>query len=112
MVNPQALQLVRTVRSPWLRWLREMYHLVSGRNRLYRDYSIIRKRGEQMKDLKELLMEHPFFRGMEETRIELIAGCGKNEHCDEGMYLYRFNGTAAYGIRCHTIRFQVCYVRF
>ncbi len=40
-----------------------------------------------MKDLKELLMEHPFFRGTEETRIELIAGCGKNEHCDEGMYL-------------------------
>ncbi len=47
-----------------------------------------------MKDLKELLMEHPFFRGMEEAHIELIAGCGKNEHFDAGTYLFR-EGTPA-----------------
>lgn len=47
-----------------------------------------------MKNLKELLMEHPFFRGMEEAHIELISGCGKNEHYDEGTYLFR-EGTPA-----------------
>ena len=33
-----------------------------------------------MKDLKEVLLTHPFFKGMEETYVEFIAGCGKNEH--------------------------------
>ena len=47
-----------------------------------------------MKDLKELLMAHPFFKGMKETHIELIAGCGKNEQHDEGTYLFK-EGTPA-----------------
>ena len=34
-------------------------------------------------------MEHPFFRGMEEGHIELIAGCGKNEHYDEGTIIFQ-----------------------
>ena len=42
-----------------------------------------------MKDLKKLLMEHSFFKGMEEAHIELIVGCGKNEHFDEGTYLFK-----------------------
>ncbi len=47
-----------------------------------------------MKELKELLMEHPFFKGMKDEHIELIAGCGKNEHYDEGTYLFK-EGTPA-----------------
>ena len=47
-----------------------------------------------MKDLKQLLMAHPFFKGMKDAHIELIAGCGKNEHYDEGIYLFK-EGTPA-----------------
>ena len=47
-----------------------------------------------MKALKELLMEHPFFKGMDAMHIELIAGCGKNEHYGKGTYLFK-EGTPA-----------------
>ena len=49
-----------------------------------------------MKELKELLIEHPFFKRMEVAHIELIAGCGKNEHYDEGAYLFKEGAPADY----------------
>jgi len=41
------------------------------------------------KDIKDLLSEHEFFRGMAPAALELIAGCGKNVKVDEGRYLGR-----------------------
>ncbi len=49
-----------------------------------------------MKELKELLIEHPFFKRMKVAHIELIAGCGKNEHYDEGAYLFKEGAPADY----------------
>ena len=34
---------------------------------------------ETLKPLDELLLEHPFFAGMEEGPRKFIAGCGRNE---------------------------------
>ena len=47
-----------------------------------------------MKSIKDELTEHPFFEGLSEDYIELIAGCGKNVQFKEGEYLFK-QGEAA-----------------
>lgn len=41
------------------------------------------------KSLKDLLAEHPFFRDLDETHRELIAGCGRNVKYNAGEYVFR-----------------------
>lgn len=47
-----------------------------------------------METLERLLAEHPFFQGMEERHIQLLAGCASNARFEEGQYLFR-QGEAA-----------------
>jgi CRP/FNR family transcriptional regulator, cyclic AMP receptor protein len=47
-----------------------------------------------MKGLEALLAEHPFFRGMAEADLMLIAGCAANARFEAGDYLFR-EGAAA-----------------
>ena len=44
---------------------------------------------EPLKPLDELLLEHPFFAGMEEGPRKFIAGCGRNEVFHAGDSLFR-----------------------
>lgn len=39
--------------------------------------------------LKDLLAEHPFFQGLDENDLELIAGCGRNVKYNAGEYIFR-----------------------
>lgn len=41
-----------------------------------------------MKDIKALIQEHPFFAGLDETALDLIAGCASNVHFAAGQYLF------------------------
>jgi CRP-like cAMP-binding protein len=41
------------------------------------------------KEIKDLIVAHPFFEGMVPDMIELIAGCGKNVVFREGEHLAR-----------------------
>jgi CRP-like cAMP-binding protein len=47
-----------------------------------------------MKDIEALLQEHPFFHGLAQKYVELIAGCGSNVVFNEGEYVFR-EGEAA-----------------
>jgi CRP/FNR family cyclic AMP-dependent transcriptional regulator len=47
-----------------------------------------------MKTIEELLSEHPFFHGLDDQWIELVAGCAGNTHLSPGGYLFR-EGSAA-----------------
>ncbi|KKL90861.1 hypothetical protein LCGC14_1900460 [marine sediment metagenome] len=40
-----------------------------------------------MKNIKELLSEHEFFKGLSDEQIEIIAGCGSNVHFKKGETL-------------------------
>jgi CRP-like cAMP-binding protein len=42
-----------------------------------------------METLERLLAEHPFFKGMEERHLQLLAGCGSNVRFEAGQYLFR-----------------------
>jgi CRP/FNR family transcriptional regulator, cyclic AMP receptor protein len=39
--------------------------------------------------LDRFIREHPFFAGLREDYIELIAGCARNVHFEAGQFLYR-----------------------
>jgi CRP/FNR family cyclic AMP-dependent transcriptional regulator len=41
-----------------------------------------------MKDIKNLIQEHPFFAGLDAAYLELIAGCASNAHFVAGEYLF------------------------
>ncbi|BBM70920.1 cyclic nucleotide-binding domain-containing protein [Rhodothermus marinus] len=41
------------------------------------------------RSLKDLLAEHPFFQGLEEPYLELIAGCARNVRFNAGSYIFR-----------------------
>lgn len=47
-----------------------------------------------MKDLKQLIREHPFFEGMAPEYLDLAAGCASNAHFEPGEYLFQ-EGTDA-----------------
>lgn len=42
-----------------------------------------------METLERLLAEHPFFQGMEDRFIRLLAGCASNVRFEAGQYLFR-----------------------
>jgi CRP-like cAMP-binding protein len=42
-----------------------------------------------MLTMHQILAEQPFFQGLENTAIELIAGCARNVHIETGAYLFR-----------------------
>jgi CRP-like cAMP-binding protein len=39
--------------------------------------------------LERLLVEHPFFEGMKDEHLKLIAGCAANVRFEEGEYIFR-----------------------
>lgn len=41
-----------------------------------------------VKTIKDLLTEHPFFEGLGENYIDIIAGCGKNVNFGAGKYIF------------------------
>lgn len=47
-----------------------------------------------MKSIRELLEEHPFFAGLPPEYLELIAGCGVNEHFHEDEHIISENAPA------------------
>ena len=49
---------------------------------------------EPLKPLEELLLEHPFFAGMDDEPRRFIAGCGRNVVFHAGDYLFREGGAA------------------
>jgi CRP/FNR family transcriptional regulator, cyclic AMP receptor protein len=42
-----------------------------------------------MKNIEELLSTHPFFEGLPEADLQVIAGCASNMHFDAGQYLFK-----------------------
>ena len=42
-----------------------------------------------MQTIKELIKQYPVFAGLEQSQLELIAGCGHNEHVEGGTLLLR-----------------------
>ncbi|MCB2101729.1 MAG: cyclic nucleotide-binding domain-containing protein [Rhodobacterales bacterium] len=48
----------------------------------------------QIDGLGKLLAEHPFFRGMDDAAMEVIAGCAANERINADTYLFREGGAA------------------
>jgi len=42
-----------------------------------------------MQTLQDLLGDHPFFAGLGDEALELLAGCAHNEHLDQDAYLFR-----------------------
>lgn len=47
-----------------------------------------------MKEIEDLIRDHPVFHGLDADYIKLIAGCGKNVRFDEGASIFR-EGEAA-----------------
>jgi CRP-like cAMP-binding protein len=43
----------------------------------------------RIEGLDQLIIEHPFFEGMDSSACETIAGCAKNERFDAGDYVFR-----------------------
>lgn len=42
-----------------------------------------------MKTINDLLVEHPFFKGLEKRYFDFIAGCGKNVHFSKGVQILK-----------------------
>jgi CRP-like cAMP-binding protein len=42
-----------------------------------------------MRTFEEILAEHPFFKGLDEKYLALIAGCASNVRFDAGTFLFR-----------------------
>ncbi|MFZ0325635.1 MAG: cyclic nucleotide-binding domain-containing protein [Actinomycetes bacterium] len=42
-----------------------------------------------MRTIDQLLHDHPFFSGLDDAALALVAGCATNVHMAEGQYLYR-----------------------
>src|SRR5271166_6660963 len=57
----------------------------------------IRARGEEaeMATMEELLGSHPFFAGLSDSAIQLIAGCASNVHFAAGDYIFGEGETAS-----------------
>jgi CRP-like cAMP-binding protein len=47
-----------------------------------------------VKTIGEYLPEHPFFQGLDQRWLDLVAGCATNTHVSPGGYLYREGGPA------------------
>ncbi len=42
-----------------------------------------------MKSIRDLLAEHPVFGSLDSSLLELMSGCGRNEHFDSGAQILR-----------------------
>ncbi|MBI5024217.1 MAG: cyclic nucleotide-binding domain-containing protein [Candidatus Omnitrophica bacterium] len=42
-----------------------------------------------MEKIKDLLMQHPFFKGLPKERLDLLAGCGSNIHFKKGECIFK-----------------------
>ena len=42
-----------------------------------------------MEGLQPILAEHPFFHGMEERLLQILAGCASNVRFDQGDVIFR-----------------------
>ena len=49
-----------------------------------------------MRDLSDVLADHPFFRGLAPDDVALIAGCGSNVHYAENGMIFREGDPADY----------------
>ncbi|MDQ3414255.1 MAG: cyclic nucleotide-binding domain-containing protein [Verrucomicrobiota bacterium] len=47
-----------------------------------------------MKEIKDLIQEHPFFAGLDSAFLELLTGCASNAHFAPGEYLFHEGGPA------------------
>jgi CRP-like cAMP-binding protein len=41
------------------------------------------------RSLEQLLAEHPFFEGLDESTVRMLVGCARNVHFPAGSYLFR-----------------------
>jgi CRP-like cAMP-binding protein len=62
-----------------------------------------------IKEIKDYLPEHPFFKGLDPELIEFLAGCARNVHFKEGEILFREGDKADtfYVIRKGRVAIQV-----
>ena len=42
-----------------------------------------------MERLKQMIVDHPFFEGLEDDLLEIIASCADDVHYEEGQIIYR-----------------------
>lgn len=49
-----------------------------------------------MKEMRDLLAEHPFFESLSPTHLDLVAGCGKNVVFEAGRQIFREGEPAEY----------------
>lgn len=49
---------------------------------------------EHLRSIRDLLAAHPFFEGLPAADLELLAGCGHNEHLAAGAVLFEEGGEA------------------
>ncbi len=47
-----------------------------------------------MKEIKELIQEHPFFAGLDAAFLDTLTGCASNTHFAPGEYLFHEGGPA------------------
>ncbi len=47
-----------------------------------------------MENLKKLIADHPFLKGMHPEYIDLMAGCARNLKFEEGQFVFREGGEA------------------
>jgi CRP-like cAMP-binding protein len=47
-----------------------------------------------MRTIEQLLPEHPFFAGLDESAIRLLSGCATNAHFHPGEFLFKQGGPA------------------
>jgi len=49
-----------------------------------------------MENIKDLLAAHPFFKGLSQAHLDLLAGCGSNIHFEKGEAITREGEDANY----------------
>jgi CRP/FNR family transcriptional regulator, cyclic AMP receptor protein len=62
-----------------------------------------------MRTIEDLIAQAPVFDGLAPEQLELIAGCGHNDHADAGAFLFREGDPARrfYLIRSGTVALEV-----
>ncbi len=62
-----------------------------------------------IKEIKDYLPEHPFFKGLDPELIEFLAGCARNVHFKDGEILFKEGGKADtfYVIRKGRVAIQI-----
>ncbi len=61
-----------------------------------------------MKTIKTLIQEHPFFAGLDDAALELVAGCASNVHFAAGEFLFHESDPANhfYLVRSGRVRLE------